>query len=45
VRESNPHLSTARRCLWDVETNNHASAYYTNPYLYCVAMVFACYYE
>jgi hypothetical protein len=35
----------ASRCLWDVETDNHASAYYTNPYLYCVAMVFACYYE
>ncbi|KAJ1491603.1 flagellar outer dynein arm light chain 2 [Baffinella frigidus] len=29
----------ASRCLWDVETDNHASAYYTNPYLYCVAMV------
>lgn len=26
-------------------TDNHASAYYTNPHLYCVAMVFACYYE
>lgn len=68
----------ASRCLWDVETDNHASAYYTNPYcesllssyarpwtswlcsdcgvtlrggmclslaVYCVAMVFACYYE
>jgi len=35
----------ASRCLWDVETDNHASAYYTNPHLYCVAMVFACYYE
>ena len=22
----------ASRCLWDVETDNHASAYYTNPY-------------
>ena len=25
----------ASRCLWDVETDNHASAYYTNPHLYC----------
>merc|ERR1712216_546231 len=23
----------ASRCLWDVETDNHASAYYTNPHL------------
>jgi hypothetical protein len=22
----------ASRCLWDVETDNHASAYYTNPH-------------
>jgi hypothetical protein len=35
----------ASRCLWDTETDNHASSTFQNPYLYCVAMVFAVYFE
>eukprot|EP00295_Goniomonas_pacifica_P001640 CAMPEP_0175818844 /NCGR_PEP_ID=MMETSP0107_2-20121207/7759_1 /TAXON_ID=195067 ORGANISM="Goniomonas pacifica, Strain CCMP1869" /NCGR_SAMPLE_ID=MMETSP0107_2 /ASSEMBLY_ACC=CAM_ASM_000203 /LENGTH=132 /DNA_ID=CAMNT_0017131065 /DNA_START=50 /DNA_END=448 /DNA_ORIENTATION=- len=38
-------VRVSSRCLWDVETDNHCSANYTNPFLYCCAMVFACYYE
>ena len=33
------------RCLWDVETDNHASASFQNTSLYCVAMVFAVFFE
>uniref|UniRef100_A0A7S3CYT8 Uncharacterized protein n=1 Tax=Palpitomonas bilix TaxID=652834 RepID=A0A7S3CYT8_9EUKA len=35
----------ASRCLWDVETDNYASDSFQNESLYCVCMVFGCYYE
>ena len=38
-------MRIASRCLWDTETDNHASSTFQNPYLYCVAMVFAVYFE
>ena len=35
----------ASRCLWDPSNDNCASANWSNPKVYAVAMCFACYYE
>mmetsp|Transcript_50030 Transcript_50030/g.108680 ORF Transcript_50030/g.108680 Transcript_50030/m.108680 type:complete len:110 (+) Transcript_50030:22-351(+) len=35
----------AARCLWDHAIDNSAAAHYSNQWLYCVGMVFACYYD
>lgn len=38
-------VRSASRCLWDAETDNCASASWSNPKVYAVAMCFALYYE
>lgn len=38
-------IRMASRCLWDTATDNFASEFYENASLFCVAMVFALYYE
>lgn len=41
----NQMVRNASRCLWDFETDNCASASWTNGKTYAVAMCFALYYE
>jgi len=38
-------VRSASRCLWDAETDNCASASWSNARVYAVAMCFALYYE
>lgn len=38
-------VRSASRCLWDADTDNCASASWSNPKVYAVAMCFALYYE
>jgi len=38
-------VRSASRCLWDAEHDNSASASWSNPKVYAVAMCFALYYE
>jgi len=38
-------VRSASRCLWDADTDNCASASWTNGRVYAVAMCFALYYE
>ena len=38
-------VRAASRCLWDIDTDNCASAIWTNNKISCVAMCFGLYYE